>query len=61
MPNKVEVRKDSTEEYGHPASLWPTRWFWHDRSDQSVEFQIMDIVSDIRSILWIWFLLWVIW
>ncbi len=53
--------KDSTELYGHPAKLWPSRWFFHDRSDQPVEFQIMDIVTDIRSILWIWFLLWIIW
>lgn len=61
MSDQVEVKKDSTEEFGHPAKLWPTRWFWADRSDQSPEFQTMDIVSDIRSILWVWFLLWIIW
>lgn len=60
MPNEVEVKKDSTEEYGHPANLWPTRWFWHNRSDQSLEFQIMDILCDIRSILFAWFIFWLI-
>lgn len=53
-------KKNSTEKYGHPAKLWPTRWLWHDRSDQPIDFQIMDIVSDIRSILWVWFILWII-
>lgn len=54
-------KKNSTEKYGHPAKLRPTRWFWHDRSDQPIDFQIMDIVTDIRSILWVWFILWIIW
>ena len=54
-------KKDSTQEYGHPAKLWPSRWLFHDRSDQSVEFQMMDALYDIRTILTIWFALWIIW
>jgi hypothetical protein len=50
--------KDSTEEYGHPSKLWPTRWFFHNRSDQAVEFQIMDILTDVRNILLFWFVAW---
>jgi len=53
--------KDENGRYPHPAKMWPTRWFFHDRSDESVEEQIMDSLYDIRIILWIWFLLWIIW
>jgi hypothetical protein len=35
----------------HPAKLTPTRWIFHDRSEQDVNLQIIDILTDIRNIL----------
>lgn len=33
----------------HPAHMWPTRWFFHDRSDEPDTAQIVDILTDIRN------------
>ena len=35
----------------HPAKLWPSRWFFHDRSDQPENIQIIDLLHDIRLLL----------
>jgi len=35
----------------HPAKNPTSRWFWHDRSDQSEAMQIIDLLHDIRFLL----------
>lgn len=35
----------------HPAKNPTSRWFWHDRSQQSVSIQIIDLLHDIRFLL----------
>lgn len=35
----------------HPAKLAPSRWFFHDRSDQPESIQIIDLLHDIRLLL----------
>jgi hypothetical protein len=35
----------------HPAKNPTSRWFWHDRSDQSESIQIIDLLHDIRFLL----------
>lgn len=35
----------------HPAKLWPNRLFWHDRSEQPTEIQVIDLLHDIRFLL----------
>lgn len=42
----------------HPAKDWPARWIFDDHSDKSTEFQILDLLHDIR--LLIYFLLWAV-
>lgn len=43
-----------------PARKWPTRWIFTDHSDQDFEYQVIDILTDIRNILLITFLVWLI-
>lgn len=35
----------------HPAKNPTSRWFWHDRSDQSEAMQVIDLLHDIRFLL----------
>nr|WP_278520965.1 hypothetical protein [Brucella anthropi] len=35
----------------HPAKKWPSRLFWKDLSDQPNEYQIIDLLHDIRFLL----------
>jgi len=37
----------------HPAKLWPTRSIWHDRSDQPEHIQLIDLLMDIRNLLFL--------
>lgn len=35
----------------HPAKEWPNTWLWADRSAQPIEIQIIDLLHDIRLLL----------
>ena len=35
----------------HPATMWPTRWIFHDRKDEEPILQAVDILTDIRNLL----------
>lgn len=35
----------------HPATLWPTKWLFHNRSDEEPSMQMVDILTDIRNLL----------
>lgn len=35
----------------HPAKLWTSKLFWHDRSNQPEFIQIIDLLHDIRFLL----------
>ncbi len=35
----------------HPAKIWTSKLFWHDRSDQPASIQIIDLLHDIRFLL----------
>ena len=39
-----------------PYDLIPTRWFFHDRSDEPYNDQVIDILIDIRNILFLMFI-----
>jgi hypothetical protein len=44
---------------GHPAKIWPTRWFFDDRSDEEPLMQIIDILTDLRNIALLVLVIWV--
>lgn len=50
-----EDKKDWAKE--HPAKIPPSSWIWDDRSDQPVSMQVIDLLHDIRLILFAIFLL----
>ena len=35
----------------HPAKRWFARLFWNDHSNQSVSYQVLDLLHDIRGLL----------
>lgn len=37
--------------YPHPATMWPSNWLFHNRSDEEPTMQVVDILHDIRNIL----------
>lgn len=37
--------------HAHPAKSWPTRWFFHNRSEEPAEMQVIDLLTDIRNLL----------
>jgi hypothetical protein len=41
----------SEKKHPNPASMWPTRWIFHNRDDEDIHTQIFDVLVDIRNIV----------